>query len=50
MKIKIFDYKGDSKIIDLGEKEIFLITVKEVNGDEILVVRYKDGTWQIQEL
>lgn len=44
MKIKIFDYKGDSKIVDLGEKEILLITVKEVSGDEVLVVRYKDGT------
>ena len=44
MKIKIFDYKGDSKIVDLGEKEILLITVKEVSGDDVLVVRYKDGT------
>lgn len=44
MKIKIYDYKGDSKVIDLGEKEILLITVKEVSGDEVLVVRYKDGT------
>lgn len=44
MKIKIFDYKDDSKIVDLGEKEILLITVKEVSGDDVLVVRYKDGT------
>ena len=44
MKIKIFDYKGASKVVDLGEKEILLITVKEITGDEVLVVRYKDGT------
>lgn len=44
MKIKIYDYKSDPKIVDLGEKEILLITVKEVSGDEVLVVRYKDGT------
>ena len=47
MKIKIYDYKGDSKIVDLGEKEILLITVKEVSGDEVLVVRYKDGTRKV---
>lgn len=44
MKIKIYDYKGDSKVIVLEEKQILWITVKDVSGDEVLTVMYKDGS------
>ena len=44
MKIKIYDYAGREKIVELKDSPILFITVKEVSGDEVIVVRYADGT------
>lgn len=47
MKIRIYDYSGDPKVIELKDSPILLMTMKEVSGDEILVVRYEDGSRQV---
>lgn len=47
MKIRIYDYNGDPTVVELKDSPILLMTMKEVSGDEILVVRYKDGTRQV---
>ena len=44
MKIRIYDYSEDPTIVELKDSPILLMTMKEVSGDEILVVRYKDGS------
>ena len=44
MEIKIYDYKGDPKVVTLEDKEILCITIKDISGDEVLKIRYKDGT------
>ena len=47
MKIRIYDYAGEETIVELKDSPILLITVKEISGDEVIVVRYTDGTRQV---
>lgn len=44
MKIKLFDYVDEEVIVELDDKNISSMTMKGISGDEVLVVRYEDGT------
>ena len=44
MKIKIFDYDDQPKVIDLGDKPIFHMHIHIWSGDEVLTVIYEDKT------
>ena len=46
-RIRIYDYSGDPTIVELKDSPILLMTMKEVTGDEVLVVRYEDGSRQV---
>lgn len=43
MKVKIKDYVGATKVVDLGESKIKTITLTVLSGDEVLTVDYDDG-------
>ena len=44
MLMRIYDYKNRPKDINLPDKEIHMINVIVVTGDEIVTVRFSDGS------
>ena len=45
MKIKLFDYENNIKVVDVGDiKKIGSMYIEVLSGDEVLVVVYKDYT------
>lgn len=46
MKFNIYDYNNQPKEIDTGDKEINLIDVKVISGDEVITIYYTNGTFE----
>ena len=45
MELKLLNYRGEEKIVDIGDiNDIAIIDIKVVTGDEIARVIYKDYT------
>lgn len=44
MKFNIYDYNNQPKEIDTGNKEIDIINVTVISGDEVITIYYTDGT------
>lgn len=44
MKFNIYDYDNQPKEIDTGNKEIKIICVTVISGDEIITIYYTDGS------
>lgn len=46
MHMRIYDYKNQAKDIKLPDKEIHMISVIVLSGDEIVTVRFADGSFE----
>lgn len=46
MHMRIYDYKNRAKNINLPDKEIHMISVIVLTGDEIVTVRFSDGSFE----
>lgn len=48
MQVEIMNYANKKKTVEIGNLEDILIaTIQVISGDEVLTVRYKDGTKKI---
>ena len=44
-KVELLNYKGEKITVDIGElKDIYLVEMNVISGDECLTVFYKDGS------
>ena len=48
MQVEIMNYANKKKTVEIGNLEDILIaTIQVISGDEVLTVRYKDGTKKV---